>query len=238
MDVGTGDGVLIRTPAGRNLLVDGGPSPSQLSDALGRRLPLANRKLDYLVVAAGNEEQVGALPGVLERFPTQHILWAGPTQGTYAARGLLEAVNQAGIPITPAESGQALDLDQGAWLKVVCAGKRGAVLLLEWRSFRLLLPIGADFEDFEKLGNGRSIGRVTALLLADGGYAPSNPPGWIDTLDPQLVLLSVDAADKRGLPSPETLEAVEGYPLLRTDRNGWIHLTTDGERMWVGVEMR
>ncbi len=164
MDVGTGDGVLIRTPAGRNLLVDGGPSPSQLSDALGRRLPLANRKLDYLVVAAGNEEQVGALPRVLERFPVQSVLWAGPVQGTYAARQLLEALNGAGIPVTGAQTGHTLDLGQGALLKVLCSGKRGGVLLLEWGSFRLLLP--------------------------DGGYAPSNPPEGIAALNPHMNVTS------------------------------------------------
>jgi len=43
---------------------------------------------------------------------------------------------------------------------------------------------------------------------------------------------------RQGLPSPETLEAVEGYSLLRTDRNGWIELTTDGQQMWVEVERR
>jgi hypothetical protein len=36
----------------------------------------------------------------------------------------------------------------------------------------------------------------------------------------------------------ETLEVVEGYTLLRTDRNGWIELSTDGERMWVEVDKR
>jgi len=40
---------------------------------------------------------------------------------------------------------------------------------------------------------------------------------------------------RQDLPSPETLEAVEGYTLLRTDLNGWIELTTDGEQMWVQV---
>jgi hypothetical protein len=32
------------------------------------------------------------------------------------------------------------------------------------------------------------------------------------------------------------LKAVEGYTLLRTDRNGWIQISTDGERMWVEAE--
>lgn len=67
-------------------------------------------------------------------------------------------------------------------------------------------------------------------LLAESGYAPGYPPEWIETLNPQSVLLNVGVNGRRVLPSPETLEAVEGYPLLRTDRNGWIHLTTDGER--------
>ena len=42
--------------------------------------------------------------------------------------------------------------------------------------------------------------------------------------------------DRQGLPDPETLDAVQGYTLLRTDRNGWIELTTDEEQMWVQVE--
>jgi beta-lactamase superfamily II metal-dependent hydrolase len=55
-------------------------------------------------------------------------------------------------------------------------------------------------------------------------------------LQPQIVLLSVAAGDREGRPDPETLQAVERYTLLRTDRNGWIELTTDGEQMWVEVE--
>ena len=71
----------------------------------------------------------------------------------------------------------------------------------------------------------KQVGRVSGLLLADSGFAPLNPPEWIATLQPQVVLLSVSPKDATGLPSPETLEAVEGYSLLRTDRNGWIELT-------------
>jgi len=30
----------------------------------------------------------------------------------------------------------------------------------------------------------------------------------------------------------------EGITLLRTDRHGWIEITTDGEKLWVEVERR
>jgi len=57
-------------------------------------------------------------------------------------------------------------------------------------------------------------------------------------LNRQIALLSVAADDREERPSPEMLEAVDGYTLLRTDQNGWIELTTDGEQMWVEVEKR
>ncbi len=84
----------------------------------------------------------------------------------------------------------------------------------------------------------KEFARVDALLLADSGYAPANPPEWIAELCPGVVLLSVEAGNWEGLPDRETLEAVEGYTLLRTDHNGWIEMSTDGERMWVEVERR
>lgn len=58
--------------------------------------------------------------------------------------------------------------------------------------------------------------------------------GWLGS----VVLLSVSSGDRQSLPTLETLDAVQHYTLLRTDRNGWIELTTDGEQMWVEVERR
>ena len=69
MDVGSADAVLITTPSGKHLLINGGPSVTTLSDELGRRMPAFNRKLDWLIVAATEEDQVAALPRVIERYP-------------------------------------------------------------------------------------------------------------------------------------------------------------------------
>ena len=238
LDVGSGDALLVQTPAGRSLLIDGGPSTSLLSDALGRRLPLLQRQLDWVVVAAAGNEQLAALPRNLERYPVQNVLWSGPPLGTFEARQLQASLGKAGVPITIAQPGHSLDLGNGAVMQVLAVSRRGAVLLLEWGSFRALLPIGLDFDTLESLQDDPELHGVTALLLADCGYAPVNPPEWIAKLGPQVVLLSVGAGDPDGRPSPETLEAVSDYSLLRTDRNGWIELSTDGKQLWVEVEKK
>jgi competence protein ComEC len=234
----TGEAFLIQTPSGRSVLVGGGPSASLLSDSLGRRLPLKYRRLDWLVVAAHGDDRVAALPRALDRFPAEQVLWAGPFNSSRSDRYLDAYLTSNGIPVTPALPGQALDLGDGCRLEVLAVSQRGAILLLEWQNFRALLPMGASREDFARLDFGKDMGPVSVLSLADGGHALVNPPEWIKNMNPQIALLSVAAGDRRGLPSPRTMESLEGYHLLRTDMNGWIQVTTDGERMWVEVESR
>jgi beta-lactamase superfamily II metal-dependent hydrolase len=52
------------------------------------------------------------------------------------------------------------------------------------------------------------------------------------------VVLSVSAADENGMPDGDVLETVKDYELLRTDQNGWIEVSTNGEQMWVNVERK
>jgi competence protein ComEC len=236
LNVGSADGVLIKTPSGKNILINGGESVTTLSDELGRRVSSFSRKLDWLIVAATDEEQVAALPRVLERYPTDAVLWSGNRQASYSAGVLNEYLVLQGVPETEAKKGDVLDLGDGASLTVLTAGPRGSVLLLEYQNFRALLPVGMSFEALEELGYGKSIGPVTVLSLADSGYAASNPKEWVLNLNPELVILSVGATDENGMPDGEVLETVKDYSLLRTDQNGWIEVATNGTQMWVNVE--
>jgi len=238
LDVGSAEAVLIDTPSGKHVLINGGPSVTTLSDELGRRLPAFNRKLDWLVVAGTEEDDVAALPRVIERYPPDAVLWSGNTQASFSSRVLNEYLSVQDIQVTNAEPEQVLDLGEGATMKVLTAGPRGAVLLVEWKNFRTLLPIGMSFEALDELRNGANVGPVSVLSLADAGYAASNPPDWIANLNPEIVELSVGAADQNGMPDSSVLESVKDYELLRTDQNGWIEITTNGEQMWVNVERK
>jgi beta-lactamase superfamily II metal-dependent hydrolase len=141
-----------------------------------------------------------------------------------------------GIPIVYAEAGQRLDLGDGACIEVQSVGSRGSVLLVQWKDFRALLPIGMDAGTLDELEYGNAIGPVDVLLLADSGFFATTNVDWVQNLSPQLTVLSVAAGDPDGLPSPDTLEAVGGYTLLRTDRSGWIKVSTDGTTMRVEAE--
>jgi len=236
LDAGSANAILIQTPSGRNVLINGGASASELSDELGRRLPLFNRKLDWLVIASTREDELTSLPRVVERYTPLDVLWSGNVQASYSAQLLDEYFAENGIPVTRAETGQRLDLGEGAFIEVQAEGPRGSVLVIRYKDFSAALPIGVSEGTWEELEYGNVIGKADVLLLADSGFAQTNPPGLFENLNPQLVVLSVSAGDPNGMPAEETLENLEGYSLLRTDRNGWIDVSTDGTEMRVEVE--
>ncbi len=233
LDVGSAEALLITTPNGAHVLINGGASPSALSDALGRQLPPFHRQLDALVVANPAAYQIDALPVVTERYPPAFIWWGGGVQASGAASRLYRQAVEKDIPLQRAASGDILVLDDGVQLQVLDASPRGLTLLLQWQDFRLLLPIGSDSDTFTRLDAGRLVGKVSALLLADSGHQALNPPDWLNQLNPQLVLLSVSAGNPYGLPHAAVLESLQGYSLLRTDQFGSITLSTDGQLLWI-----
>lgn len=232
----SGEAILIQTPQGRYVLVNGGPSSSQLSSALGRRLAGNGNGLDFLVIAGNKNGQIQALPAVVKRFTPREVIWAGEMNASRFGRYLYEALLAENRLPQPAIEGMDLDLGQGARMTFLKVQSHGAVLLVEWRSFRVLLPLGVDFETLATLRQMPDLAPLTAISLAHSGLSSLNPPGWIISTQPAMVLLSVSALDSSGLPDEELLRSLEKYTVLRTDVHGWIELITDGKQMWVEVE--
>jgi hypothetical protein len=191
-----------------------------------------------LILASTNENQVAALPRLLPRYPPRNVLLAGNEQASFSSQEVMQWLADESIAVTPAQEGQTLDLGEGATLKLVNISSGGATLLIEWNGFRSLLPIGENFDTLDQLEFGNTIGRISVLSLAQSGFAPLTPIDLIQNLNPQLIVLSVAAGDKDGLPDAATLDALAGRSLLRTDLNGWIEVKTDGKQMWVRVEKK
>ncbi len=236
MNVGSADGILITTPSGRYVLINGGESPSTLADQLGRRIPPFVRSIDLLVVASTQENQLGALPRILDQYNPKSVLWSGNEQASFSSRQLRELLLTMHTTLETPEANSSYALGDGVTLRILAVSARGAVLGLEMGNFKALLPIGVNFDSFKELKNGRGLGPVTALLLAESGYAPSNPAEWLVNISPQMVVLSVAADDKDGLPAEDVISSFDKYNLLRTDKLGWIDLASNGQQLWMTSE--
>ena len=236
MDVGTGTGILITSPSGKRVLINGGPSPRDLSEHLGRRLPPFNRELDLLLVASPLAQDLDSLGAILPRFHPKEIIWLGGPGMCWEAEYLRGKISEIKIPLHEGDPGEVLDFQDGLQIRILSETPRGGTLLVEFGSFRGLFPFGITNASIEELLNNGDLGEISVYMLADHGYQSSNPSYWIDALHPQLVLLSVGVNNNQGLPNRGLLDRLAGYSLLRTDAHGTIHLSTDGKRLWIELE--
>ncbi len=226
LDVG-GEAILIRSPGGRSLLVNTGPSLTRLTDELRRELAFGER-LDWLLLAGSQRGQIGALANGLERVSPDALAWAASSAQLDA---VLAQANSSGIAKTQLHAGDVFDLGLDGRLEVIATGSRGAVLLIEWQQFSALLPMGLDLDLMRDLDMGLLLLPVDLLLLADGGNPSLSPREWLANLSPQIVLVA--AEDEL---SEETQFILQGYRVLSSSQVGWSRITTDGENIWVEVE--
>ncbi len=236
LDVGMGSAILLESPTGQRVLINGGPSTKRLSEHLGRRMPPFQRELDLLLITSPAKNDLDALSGILPRFNPNQVIWLGDHNISWEGEHLRAQMEDDQIPVVSGKAGQLLLFSDGLRVKILSVNPRGGTILIQYGSFQALFPFGLSGDDRLDWGQGRELGNLSVYYLADNGYQSSNPGAWIENLNPELLLLSVGIKDSGGLPDRGLLDRLGGYSLLRTDQNGNITLISDGKKLWIRVD--
>lgn len=93
LDVGQGDAVLIRTPSGKNILIDAGPDNLVL-ERLGEFLPYFDRRLDYIIVSHAHDDHVNGLKEIFRRFKVDNFIYQSDGESSDFFGGLVENISR------------------------------------------------------------------------------------------------------------------------------------------------
>jgi len=245
LDVGQGDAVLIQTPSGHRILVDGGPSPEALGVELGKRLPFWDRSIDLIILTHPQEDHLAGLVDVLRRHEVRRVLESGLEGSTPTYSEWRRLIQQKGIERSVARQGQEIALGGGG-LRVLYpaeatpaspsdANDYSLVLSLAYGSVSFLLT-GDIGEEAEKALMRSEELDSDVLKVAHHGSASSSSQAFVDAVSPAVAVISVGNNNPFGHPSPATLERLGQARLFRTDEQGAVEVTTDGRRLWVRTE--
>jgi competence protein ComEC len=230
---GRGDAILIQSPSGGTVLVDGGPGALTLERGLAAQLPVFKKDLDVLVVAAPGDEFIGALADLLDLYHPQRAIVTRAPGRSATYRSLRQKLIDANIETVDASTLPRLDLVNGISLTVLADTATGSVLRLEWGKFSLVIAPALDAAGETIMLNDGLALPSTALLLANSGSSQSTGDAWLQAINPRLALISVGAGNPDGNPAPVVLSRLAGRDVLRTDQHGSITVETDGTQMWV-----
>jgi competence protein ComEC len=254
LDVGQGDSILISTPSGHHILIDGGPSSEKVCLELGDILPFWERKIDMVVLTHGHDDHVTGLVEVLRRYRVEQVLYPeGIDYMSNAYSEWLSVSEEKGIKHDRAQAGQRIDLGSGATLEVLNPppdflqgtdsdiDNNGVVLRLGMGkvSFLLTADLYGDGELY--LVCERVELKSTVLQVSHHGSSTSTSEIFLAAVDPQVAVISAGAENRFGHPSDEVMtrltERLGENGIYLTSERGTITFITDGEKLWVETEL-
>ncbi len=248
LDIGQGDGVLVQTPSGRQLLIDGGESPQLLLSELGAALPFWDRSLDLLLLTHPDGDHMLAQIDVPARFAIAQAIAAPTTLSHPDSERWLAAMAEQGVEVRAQSMGGWIDLGDGVGLWLLwpeAAGYIGPdadnenslVAKLVYGDFSVLLTGDAGVpSEVEWLATGAPLAS-TVLKVGHHGSDTSTSAEFLRAVAPSLAVIQVGAENRYGHPTTDVMERLEDIETLRTDQHGRIHVWSDGEQMWVEAEV-
>ncbi|HEX7336992.1 MAG TPA: DNA internalization-related competence protein ComEC/Rec2 [Gemmatimonadales bacterium] len=251
LDVGQGDGAVLRTPAGRWVVLDAGPRSEQ--DDAGRRVMVPFlmsrrvRELALVVVSHAHADHLGGVASLLDRYPAGLVLEPGVRVPDPLYYRFLDGLAADSIPWHPGRRGERWVLDGvtftilhpdpawESWGEDV--NEDSLVLLVEYGGFQALFAGDAGFPA-ESAMRSRAR-RVDLLKVGHHGSRGSTGEEWLDSLRPQVAIISL-GRNTYGHPAPQTLARLlrRRIEVWRTDQDGGITVLTDGRVMRVEAQAR
>lgn len=220
-----GDAVVVQTPAGRYLLIDGGADPDALVTALGRRLPFWQRELVLVVVTSFDGQHLPGQVAALERYRAQRALALPVATPNATFDAWRQALAYHTTPVLTLRARQRLEIDDVTF-RVLDCNDQGALLRLDYGATSVVFAHTAAPDMLE-----RQAPRRASLLVYPWQHDPHTP--LVESLRPAAIVYS-DGYQTRHAPQQTYHErAIGGARLYHERVDGDIEWVSDGRRAWV-----
>jgi competence protein ComEC len=250
IDVGQGDSLLLVTPDGKTLLVDGGGSgggPHQapqdfdigeevVSEALWSR---GIRHLDAVALTHAHSDHMGGLPAVLRNFHPDE-LWVGNNPRFGAYNTLLTEASDLHVRLRSLRAGDAFTFG-GTQISVLApfrdyqpgpepTNNDSLVLHMAYGATSVMLEGDAE-APIEQAMLAETGLQSTLLKVGHHGSVTSTRPEFLSRVAPQWAVISCGLHNRYGHPREEVLEELQAAHVrtFRTDLNGATCFRLDGK---------
>jgi len=236
IDVGQGDSILIQSPNGKNMLVDGG-TKGEGAKVVSFLKSKGVSTLDVVVATHPDADHIGGLISVLNNFKVGQFIDSGKVHTSQTYFEMLQLIDDKNIPFKVAKTGDKIALDSLITTTVLHADENASStngasiatrILYGSVSFLLTGDAEATAENkmLSKYGNLKS----TYLKAGHHGSNSSSTATFINSVKPAGAIFSYGEGNQYGHPHAEVVSRLNavGSKIYSTAQSGDITVTTNG----------
>jgi len=226
IDVGQGDSELIQFPSGKTMLIDAGPTGAGSTVAAYLRSQGIS-SLDAVVASHPHEDHIGGMSEVLDDFTVKQFIDSGYPHTTSTYENMLVQIDRKNIPFRTVAVGDIISLDPAVSIAVLNPQPSFSDDINQ-NSVALRMTYGKITWFFP--GDAGSIAEPAEILKVPH-HGSSTGSSSITLIDPKVSVIEVGAGNSYGHPTTTTLTRLQqaGSEIYRTDQDGTIVITSDGE---------
>lgn len=239
IDVGQADSILIQTPDGKSMLIDAGNNAdgqAVVSYLKGQGVS----KIDILVGTHPHEDHIGGMDNVINSFEIGQIYMPKVSHTTKTYEDVLTAISRKGLKITSPTPGSTFSLGEVRFTILAPNSSTyedmndySIVLKMEYGNTSFLFTGDAEqVSENEIIAKGYNL-KADVLKVGHHGSSSSTSQAFLDKVSPKYAVIMVGSDNNYGHPHKETMDKLEakGIPVYRTDENGTIVATSDGNNI-------
>lgn len=239
IDVGQGDGIIIKSPEDKIIIIDGGPYDN-FYQKVSEKLPFRKRNIDLLIITHAHRDHYLGLINIIENYKIDNIFYSGYDIDLYDYKYLMDLIKEKNINLLAVKYGEEINFEKDIKLTILHPfiikekeediNNTSVAIKLTYKNFDVIFTGDMTCEGEKELIQKEKILESEILKIGHHGSRWATCDYFLGKVKPKIGIIQVGKDNNFNHPHKETIDRLKNaqVEIFRNDLLGDIFISSNG----------